>query len=110
VGQGPGAIALPDRGFGIGHVDRRPTRQATLRASWIIYHRGGKDQSATPAETTNAISRRHRERKFRPTIPGLRQTLGDRVYRAYIDGAIHKDNGDLDGQAMLIVPITIVIP
>jgi hypothetical protein len=81
----------------------------TLRASWIIYHRGGKDQSATPAETSSNILDAI-ENAFRPAFPGLRQTLGDRVYRAYIDGAIHKDNGDLDGQAMLIVPITIVIP
>lgn len=86
---------------------QRDTR--TLRASWIVYHRGGKDQSATPAETSNAILDAL-EAAFRPALPGARQTLGGLAYRAFIDGTIHKDNGDLDGQAMLIVPITIILP
>jgi hypothetical protein len=79
------------------------------RASWIIYHRGGKDQAATPAQTSNAILDAI-EAAFRPALPGARQTLGGLAYRAFIDGTIHKDNGDLDGQAMLIVPITIILP
>jgi len=87
-----------------GQLDKR-----TVRANWIIYHRGGKDQAATPAETSNAILDAL-EAKFRPALPGARQTLGGLAYRAFIDGTIHKDNGDLDGQAMLIVPITIILP
>jgi hypothetical protein len=47
---------------------------------------------------------------FRPALPGARQTLGGIAYRAFIDGTIHKDNGDLDGTALLIVPITIILP
>lgn len=81
----------------------------TLRANWIIYHRSGKDQSATPAETSNAILDAI-DAAFRPVLPGARQTLGGLAYRAFIDGTIHKDNGDLDGTAMLIVPITIIVP
>jgi len=81
----------------------------SLRASWIIYHRGGKDQGATPAETSNAILDAIGA-AFRPALPGARQTLGGLAYRAFIDGTIHKDNGDLDGQAMLIVPITVILP
>ena len=87
-----------------GQLDRH-----SLRANWIVYHRGGKDQAATPAETSNAILDAI-EAAFRPPLPGARQTLGGLAYRAFIDGTIHKDNGDLDGQAMLIVPITIILP
>jgi hypothetical protein len=87
-----------------GQLDKR-----TARANWVIYHRGGNDQAVTPAETTNAILDAL-EAKFRPTLPGARQTLGGLAYRAFIDGTIHKDNGDLDGQALIIVPITIILP
>lgn len=87
-----------------GQLDKR-----TLRANWIVYHRGGKDQAATPAQVSNDILDAL-ETAFRPTLPGARQTLGGLAYRAFIDGAIHKDNGDLDGQALLIVPITIILP
>jgi hypothetical protein len=87
-----------------GQFDKR-----TLRANWIIYHSSGKDQSATPAQTTSDILDTL-EALFRPTLPGARQTLGGIAYRAFIDGSIHKDNGDLDGQALLIVPITIIMP
>ena len=87
-----------------GQLDKR-----TARATWIFYHQGGKDQSATPAETTNAILDAL-EAQFRPTLPGARQTLGGLAYRAFIDGTIHKDNGDLDGTAQIIIPITIILP
>jgi hypothetical protein len=60
------------------------------------------------AETSNAILDAI-EAAFRPALPGARQTLGGLAYRAFIDGTIHKDNGDLDGQAMLIVPINAVV-
>lgn len=81
----------------------------TLRANWVIIHRGGKDQATTPSEVSNDILDAV-ENAFRPDFPGLKETLGGLVYRAFIDGSIHKDNGDLDGVAMLIVPITILVP
>jgi hypothetical protein len=87
-----------------GQLDKR-----TARATWIIYHVAAKDQSATPAQTTNDILDAL-EAKFRPALPGARQTLGGLAYRAFIDGTIHKDNGDLDGVAQIIVPITIILP
>lgn len=39
-----------------------------------------------------------------------RTTLGGLVYRCGIDGKPLKDPGDLDGDGLLIVPITIVLP
>jgi hypothetical protein len=39
-----------------------------------------------------------------------KQTLGGLVYHAYIDGQIIKIPGDEDGQGMLVVPITLLVP
>ena len=39
-----------------------------------------------------------------------RTTLGGAVYRASIDGKPLKDPGDLDGDGLLVVPITLVLP
>jgi len=39
-----------------------------------------------------------------------RTTLGGAAYRASIDGRPLKDPGDLDGDGLLVVPITIVLP
>lgn len=39
-----------------------------------------------------------------------RLTLGGAVYRCSIDGKALKDPGDLDGDGLLVVPITIVLP
>ena len=39
-----------------------------------------------------------------------RVTLGGTVHRASIDGKPLKDPGDLDGDGLLVVPITVVLP
>jgi hypothetical protein len=39
-----------------------------------------------------------------------RNTLGGTVYNCRIDGKILKDPGDLDGDALLIVPVKLVLP
>ncbi len=43
-------------------------------------------------------------------LPLGRLTLGGVAYRASIDGKPLKDPGDLDGDGLLVVPITIVLP
>ena len=43
-------------------------------------------------------------------LPLGRTTLGGAAYRASIDGKPLKDPGDLDGDGLLVVPITIVLP
>ena len=48
-----------------------------------------------------------------PTGPDAalgRLTLGGTAYRCGIDGKPLKDPGDLDGDGLLVVPITIVLP
>ena len=37
-------------------------------------------------------------------------TLGGLAYRCWIDGRVVKDAGDLDGQALVVVPITVMLP
>jgi hypothetical protein len=39
-----------------------------------------------------------------------RNTLGGMVYNCRIDGKILKDPGDLDGDAILIVPVKLILP
>ena len=39
-----------------------------------------------------------------------RNTLGGAVYHCRIDGKILKDPGDLDGDALLIVPVKLILP
>lgn len=39
-----------------------------------------------------------------------RNTLGGLVYNCRIDGKALKDPGDLDGDAMLIIPVKIILP
>jgi hypothetical protein len=39
-----------------------------------------------------------------------RQTLGGVVYNCRIDGAPFKDPGDLDGDALLIAPVKLILP
>ena len=37
-------------------------------------------------------------------------TLGGRVDRCWIDGIITKIDGAIDGQGMIVVPISILVP
>jgi hypothetical protein len=44
------------------------------------------------------------------TVPGMIQTLGGLVSRAFIDGDVQVDEGNLDNQAVAIIPIHIIGP
>jgi len=83
--------------------------KTTLSASWLIYHNAGKDPSATPTIATNQILDAI-QALFPAGDPDNVQTLGGLVHHAFISGRIFKDSGDLDGQALIIVPITILVP
>jgi hypothetical protein len=43
-------------------------------------------------------------------VPFGRKTFGGSVYNCRIDGEVLKDPGDLDGDALLIVPVKIILP
>lgn len=83
------------------------------KASWIIYQQIGKDKNAVPTIENNLILDAI-EAAFVPpaTDPGFPQrlTLGNLVNHCYLDGDIFKDPGDIDDQAMMVVPITILVP
>lgn len=85
-----------------------------LPAWWFIYHSAGKDDDAIPAQTNNAIMDAVEAALAPlPTDPGFpdpRNTLGGLVYHCFIDGKVLKDPGDLDGQGLIVVPITILAP
>ena len=78
-------------------------------ASWLIYHDAGKDPDAAPASETNQILDAI-EALFPSDDPDHAQTLGGLVHHAFISGKVFKDSGDLDGQALIVVPIQIVGP
>lgn len=51
------------------------------------------------------------EKAISPNDPTANiQNLGNRVYNCWIEGSVLKDPGDLDDQALLIVPITVTWP
>jgi hypothetical protein len=47
---------------------------------------------------------------LRPTNPMQEQTLNGLVAHCWIEGDIVKDPGDLDGDGLAIIPISIIIP
>lgn len=81
----------------------------TLSASWLIYHDAGKDPQATPASESNRILDAV-QALFPTDDPDQVQTLGGLVHHCFISGKVFKDPGDLDGQALVIVPIRILAP
>jgi hypothetical protein len=83
--------------------------KTTYSASWLIYHNVGKDPAATPATETNLILDAV-QALFPSGDPDQVQTLGGLVHHCFISGKIFKDPGDLDGQALIIVPIKILVP
>jgi predicted DNA binding CopG/RHH family protein len=75
---------------------------------WVIIQNTGKDQSVEPAINSADLIDRV-EAKFGDK--GLSyQTLSGNVYAAYIDGAIRRYPGDIDGIEMITVPISVLLP
>lgn len=85
-----------------------------LNVNWIIYHSYGKDKKAIPATENNLILDGIRTVLApTPADPGWldnRNTLNGLVYKVFIDGRVFKDPGDLDDQAMMVVPIKVLVP
>jgi hypothetical protein len=76
--------------------------------AWIYYRTDGISDPATPRDQAvnqviDAI-----EAAINP-YPGELQTLGGLVIHTYIDGAVVFDSGLTDPQAVILVPITMLI-
>jgi hypothetical protein len=80
----------------------------TLSANWLIYYK----PNPTPLSTdplTNAILDGV-EAVFTPDSVNGAVTLGGLVAQAWIEGEVFKAAGDLNDQAMIVVPIKLLIP
>jgi hypothetical protein len=80
----------------------------TLSANWLIYYK----PSLAPLTTdpvTNAILDGV-EAAFVPDSLNGTVTLGGLVAHAWIEGEVFKAAGDLNDQAMIVVPIKLLIP
>ena len=102
------ALCQAEQDEEVAEVTALPSR-TTYSASWLIYHTVGKDPAATPASETNLILDAV-QALFPSGDPDRVQTLGGLVHHAFIAGKVFKDSGDLDGQALIIVPIKILVP
>ena len=80
----------------------------TLGAAWMI-HQATADPDAVPASANNALMDAI-EAALAPDSADGCCTLGGLVQHCWIEGEVFKDPGDLDGQALLIAPIRILIP
>ena len=80
----------------------------TLAAAWMIHH-AIADPEAVPASVNNAILDAV-EAALAPDLATGCCTLSGLVQHCWIEGEVFKDPGDLDGQALIIAPIRILVP
>lgn len=85
-----------------------------LPVNWVIYHRDGDNPAFAPTITNNLILDAVERVLFpKPNDYGFleeRNTLQGLVHHCYIDGSVFKDPGDIDNQAMMVVPIKLLVP
>lgn len=91
------------------------TRMDTIRkwhANWVFYFSSDEsDPASIPADTANTIIDQVEAIFAAASHPGdLNVTLGGLAHHIFIDGSIIKIPGDDDGQGMLIIPITLLVP
>ena len=101
------AICQSEHDEMISQATNMPSK-VTLKASWVIYHQAGNDRSVIPASTTNSIMDAVQS-ALKP-VGFAKQTLGGLAHHAWIDGKVFRANGDIDGQALIVVPISILLP
>jgi hypothetical protein len=82
--------------------------QRREQVTWVIMLDYGKDQSVVPATRTQDLKDAI-DAKFGDSGIGF-QTLSGEVYAAYIEGAMRRFPGDLDGIELITVPIVLLMP
>lgn len=111
TGQQP-AIYQAEHGEVTGQVSNMPYKR-TFMANLIIYQATGNAPAVEGAKENNRILDALETAiapKPRDTGYPKRNTLGGLVYHAYFDGNIFKDPGDIDNQAMMVVPVKMLVP
>lgn len=81
----------------------------TFKANVIIYQSSGSQLSVIPQQLDNQILDAVIS-ALTPAPPQERLTLGGLVYNCKVSGRIKKVPGDLDGQALITIPIDIICP
>lgn len=85
-----------------------------FKASWMVYHRAADTPNLPGAIWTNLIlDALEAALAPVPQDEGFfddRNTLQGLVWHCFIDGEVFKDPGDIDKQALVIVPITLLVP
>lgn len=90
-------------------VSNRPYKR-TWAASWMVYHMGPSPRAIWTNLIIDAL-----EAALAPLPQDEghfenRNTLSGLVYHCFIDGEVFKDPGDIDGQALIVVPIKLLVP
>jgi hypothetical protein len=105
------ACFLFEGGFETHASGAGPEPKRSLDLKLFVYV-DAHDPSIVGAARLNAVMDAL-DKAFEPVGPDIargRVTLGGAVYRCAIDGKPLKDPGDLDGDGLLVVPITIILP
>lgn len=105
------AVFLTDHGESVIATSRVGTR-STRQMSLIVYHDAARINSdCIPADEDEAIIKAVRE-TLRPRYDDFgypeTNTLGNLCERCRIEGQIVKVPGDIDGEAMIVIPITVL--
>lgn len=93
----------------------RPTgtgkpRQETISYTAYIYFKCGAEDEVGDTYINNIMDGVEYALRPDPGVPQNVCTLGGRVTWARIEGGVFRDPGDLDGQGLLIVPISVMLP
>ena len=80
-----------------------------LRATVWVYYRADENQDSTVARDTAANNFIDVFDQAINPQPGALQQLGGLVYHTYIDGKIVFDSGLTDSQAVILIPVTMVV-
>lgn len=91
---------------------QRPTgipARVTMNCEAWLYSNAGGNPDIAPAITLNYLVDAL-ERALLPAGGQDAQTLGGLVQHCWIEGSVEMHPGDLDGQAIAIVPIKILVP
>ena len=77
-----------------------------FKVEWLIYFYNGDDDSITEIETDAILDAI--DALFEPVMGPV--TLGGLVSRVFVEGDTEIIGGNLDGQVLILVPLTVVVP